>query len=145
MNYTRLTSAFVAAAAVGSLAIGMAGAVSADPDPGADSGNTPVGDSRFTVINASKFPITFTGYSSSSDNAHKGPAIPYVIHPQQSAWFDITIWSKGGHETTALFKLNKGTGGVSMKASSAGSQAWCSSDNGCSLATWAPTPKVSLY
>jgi hypothetical protein len=45
MNYTRLTSAFVAAAAVGSLAIGMAGAVSADPDPGADSGNTPVGDS----------------------------------------------------------------------------------------------------
>jgi hypothetical protein len=145
MNYTRLTSAFFAAAAVGSLAMGMAGTASADPDPGADAGNTPVGDSRFTVINASKSPITFTGYSSMSDKAHQGPNIPYVIPPQQSVWFDITIWSKGGHDTTALFKLNKGTGSVSMKASSAGSQASCSSDNGCSLPSWAPTTKVSLY
>jgi hypothetical protein len=47
---TRLTSALVAAAAFGTLAIGMAGTAGADP--ATDPGSVILGDTTFTVVNS---------------------------------------------------------------------------------------------
>jgi hypothetical protein len=131
------------AAALGSVAIGVAGTAAADP------GNQPVGQpAHFVVTNKSKVSIKFVEYSSSYDNAHSGPQPNFTVQPGQSFGFDITVWDKGGHQTVAKLAAAQGKQNwyVTMKASRAGGAiASCTSDTGCSPFAQTATTDVSLF
>jgi hypothetical protein len=148
VNYTRLTSAFVAVAAFGSLAIGMAGTAAADP--AADPGNQPIPDgAHFTVVNSNtKLTYVFQGYTIPPGDQGHGPALGYEIPPGQSVKFAITKWTEGGHQTLATFKTKGAFAGgkatVTMKSSSSADQAMCSADRGCTPLVITKTNNVVL-
>jgi hypothetical protein len=136
----RLATAFIAAAAAGSLALGAAGTAAADPGQ--------VKTARFYVANKTNGPVQFMSIVPGSDLPVKGPQAPFVIEQGKSAWFDIQVWSKGGHVTSAYFETMHGghSWGVDMKASDAASQAQCHvTSSSCSPKEWAQTTTVTLY
>jgi hypothetical protein len=145
---TRLTSALVAAAAFGSLAIGMAGTAGADP--ATDPGNKPDGESHFTVTNSNKLlTLVFQGYTIPPGDQGHGPALGYEIPPGQLVTFGVTKWTEGGHQTLATFKtkgaLAGGKATVTMKSSNSADQAMCSADRGCTPLVITKTTQVVLF
>ena len=136
----RLASALVAAAAVGSLAIGATGTATADPGTAKTA--------RFTVTNKSKGPIQFRSIVPGSDMPVNGPKPEFVIEQGTSVWFDVPVFNQGDHETSAYFEtLHRGQSwGVDMKATDSAIQAQCHvTSSVCSPKSWTQTTNVTLY
>jgi hypothetical protein len=137
----RLTSALVAVAAAGSLAVGIAGTASADPGA--------VKTARFWVANNTSGPVRFMSIMPGSDLPVQGPKAQAVVEQGKSVWFDIQVWPKGGHTTSAFFQTDAPkdvhSWGVDMRASDAANQARChQSSSACSATDWTQTNTITL-
>ena len=137
-----LTSALVAAAAIGGLAVGTAGTASADPQHPI-TGRT----SHFTVKNYTGGPVEFLYYDATKDPAKAGPVLGYIAEPGREMQFDVDNWALGGHQTEAVFSTlhGKHTWNVNMRADAVNTFVMCSSNSACSPNYFSLGTDVVLY
>jgi hypothetical protein len=136
-----LTSAMIAAAAAGTIAIGTAGPASAAQHPITGLA------SHVTVHNYTGSPVMFLTYDATSDPAKSGPATGYIAEPGKDMGFDVDNWALGGHHTVAVISSlhGKHTWQVNMRANSTGTYVMCSTNSACSPNYVSQSVDVALY